>query len=369
MPSQNPVRVASVGFVNARPLIHGLGDDAAIDLSLDVPSGLLDRVAGGAADVALLPTIDLQRQPGLRVIPSGGIGCDGETLTVRLFSRMPFGKILTLACDTDSHTSVALSRAVLARIFDARPKQVPLPEATDAEAVLLIGDKVVCEEPAGYPHQLDLGAAWKEMTGLPFVFAVWAARPEVALENLPQKLREAKRRGMADLPAIVERYAVPRGWPAEVAMRYYTEHLRFDIGPRQLEAIRLFHEFAAEDGSIDAPPAALNVVEESANLAAFVPDLMFRSKVRHLAKPATVRWVKTAADATPAAGERLLVDLSGEASVALAKRWIAAGGVAAGYGSHVDAAALRAARAAGLDPVWTRSQLADALPAWANGTI
>ena len=192
----------------------------------------------------------------------------------------------------------------------------------------------------------------------------------MVLGGLAATLREAKRRGLADLPAIVEQFAVPRGWPADVAMRYYTEHLRFDIGPRQIEAIRLFHTFAAEDGSIPGPPTPLDVVATAAPLAAFVPELMFRSKVRHLAKPATVRWVKSPADAAPTEpGERLLVDISGEGATDIASRWIAAGGRAAGYGSHVEAAALRAARAAGLDPVWTRSQLADALPAWANGTV
>ena len=157
MPPDGPLRLASVGFVNARPLIHGLGEDPALDLALDVPSALLGRIQRGDADVALLPTIDLQRHPGLRVLPVGGIGCDGETLTVRLFSRVPFEAIETLACDGDSHTSVAVSRAILRRRFGIDPKQAPLPEARDAEAVLLIGDKVVCEEPAGYPHQLDLG--------------------------------------------------------------------------------------------------------------------------------------------------------------------------------------------------------------------
>ncbi len=370
MPPAATIRLASVGFVNARPLIHGLDADPAVDLARDVPSGLLDRVRGGSADVALLPTIDLQREPGLRVIPSGGIGCDGETLTVRLFSRVPFDAIQTLACDPDSHTSVALSRAILKRRFGIEPTQVPLHTADDAEAVLLIGDKVVCEEPVGYPHQLDLGAAWKELTGLPFVFAVWAARPGVNVGNLPATLRDAKRRGMADLPAIVEQFAVPRGWPAEVAMRYYTEHLRFDIGPRQIEAIRLFHQFAAEDGTIPSPPTPLDIVVEPASILALVPDLMFRSKIRHLAKPAAVRWVKSPADVLPAEpGERLLVDLSSDDAVPVATAWIAAGGSAAGYGSHVEAQTLRTARAAGVDPVWTRSQLATALPAWANGTI
>ena len=254
------LRLASVAYFNAKPLIAGLDGDPSVDLTLDVPSGLLGRLQDATADVALLPVIDLQREPGLRIIPAGGgIGCDGATLTVRLFARRPFDCIDTLAADPDSHTSVALSRVILARVYGVRPRLIDLGEATgdDGEARLLIGDKVVCEEPAGFEHQLDLGAAWKAMTGLPFVFAAWAAREGVELGDLPEKLAAARRRGLSRVDDLVTRYAVPRGWPADVARRYLSEYLRFEVGSRQIEAIRLFHRLAADVGAIPAPPRPL----------------------------------------------------------------------------------------------------------------
>ena len=265
-----PTRVAAVGFVNARPLIHGLDRDPAVELSLDVPSGLLGRVRDRSADVALLPTIDLQREPGLSILPAGGIGCDGATLTVRLFGRSSFDRITTLACDPDSHTSVALARIVLRRAFGVTPELTDLRHATgrDDEARLLIGDKVVCEEPGGFPRQLDLGAAWKELTGLPFVFAVWAARDGVDLDDLPARLAAARVRGLADLPRIVREHAVPRGWPAAVAMRYFTQHLRFEVGQRQIDAIRRFHAMAAEDKIVPAPPLEVPVARVSSDTEA-----------------------------------------------------------------------------------------------------
>lgn len=257
--SPRVLRVASVGFVNARPLIEGLDKDPSIALSLDVPSGLLGRLQAGEADVALLPVIDLQREPGLVVIPAGGIGCDGPTLTVRLFSQTPFEQIDTLACDPDSHTSVALARVILARRYGIRPRFIDLHDATGkkGEAKLLIGDKVVCEEPVGFEHQLDLGGAWKELTGLPFVFAVWCAREGVPLGDLFDKLLVASERGLDNVRAIIDKHAVPRGWPAGVALQYLTVYLRFSIGERQLEAIRLFHQLAAEEGVIPNPPRPL----------------------------------------------------------------------------------------------------------------
>src|SRR5687768_2357662 len=89
------LNVGSVSFLNAKPLIFGLEIQADVNLVLDVPSRLLDGLLDGRFDVALLPVIDYQRMPNLRVVPSGGIGCDGPTLTVRIFSPVPVERIQT----------------------------------------------------------------------------------------------------------------------------------------------------------------------------------------------------------------------------------------------------------------------------------
>jgi len=261
--ARQTLRIGSVSFLNAKPLIYGLEEAPGIDLKLDVPSRLLGGLLDGRFDVALLPVIDYQRMEGLRLLTSGGIGCDGPTLTVRIFSPVPIEKIATLACDTDSHTSVALARVLLGEVYGIRPEFVALdgaPHGPEA-ARLLIGDKVISEEPAGLPHQLDLGEAWKRHTGLPFVFAAWMARGGVPLGDLPAQLERAKRRGLENVDSIVARYAAPRGWPADVAREYLTRYLEFDIGPRHLEAIRLFHQLAFGYGLIPHPPAELNVIE------------------------------------------------------------------------------------------------------------
>jgi chorismate dehydratase len=237
-----------------------LDDAKDLRLSLDVPARLLEGLKQQRYDVALLPVIDLQRMPELLVVPSGGIGCDGQTLTVRLFGQQPIEKTRVLVCDPDSHTSVALARIVLAEKFGLRPEFIDLRNARggEGEARLLIGDKVVCEEPAGFEHQLDLGQAWKEMTGLPFVFAVWAARPGIDLLDLPERLENAKRAGLAALREIIERHAVPRGWPAGLALQYLTIYLRYDLGQREIEAIEAFNRKCAEHGIVPNPPAPLH---------------------------------------------------------------------------------------------------------------
>jgi chorismate dehydratase len=260
------VRVGSVSFLNAKPLIYGLDAAPGVDLGLEVPSRLLDGLREGRYDVALLPVIDYQRMEGPRLLTSGGIGCDGPTLTVRIFSPVPIGQIEALACDTDSHTSVALARVILAESYQVRPEFVPLNARREGQAAapaakLLIGDKVVAQEPprALMPHQLDLGEAWKRLTGLPFVFAAWVARDGVELADLPRRLERAKRDGLAHVDDIIAREAAPLGWPADVARRYLTEHLKFDIGPDQLRAIERFYDLAFRHGALGHAPHALRI--------------------------------------------------------------------------------------------------------------
>jgi chorismate dehydratase len=241
------VRIGSVSYLNAKPLIHRLEDDPHVDLRLAVPAMLLEGLNSGQFDVALLPTIDYQRLDGGRIVPSGGIGCDGPTLTVRIFSRKPIERINLLGCDSESHTSVALARIVLAEKFGVQPRLVDLSaHPVEADAILLIGDKVVTQEPRVFEYELDLGAAWKELTQRPFVFAVWTTRAGIDLGDLPDRLDNARRRGLAELPSIVALHAKPHAWPTDLAMKYLSEYLKFEIGDAQLDAIRFFHELAAK---------------------------------------------------------------------------------------------------------------------------
>ena len=255
-PPRSTIRIASVSYLNARPLIYGLERERDLSLSLDVPARLIESLRAGACDVALLPVIDYQRLPGLKLVPAGGIGCDGPTLTVRLFSRAPIDQIDALACDPDSHTSVALARIILAERYGRVPEFIDLSRATGraGEARLLIGDKVICDEPAGFEHQLDLGHAWKVLTGLPFVFAAWMARGEVDLRDVPQRLERAKRDGLAHVDELIRKYAVPRGWPAGVALQYLTVYLKYDVGEVEQHAMRTFYDLAARHGIIPTPP-------------------------------------------------------------------------------------------------------------------
>jgi chorismate dehydratase len=264
------LRVGCVSFINAKPLIEGLGDDGTCDVAFDVPSRLLEDLQAGEVDVALCPVIDFfKSETPLEIVPVGGIGCEGPTLTVRVFSQVPLSKIETVHADTDSHTSVMLMRVLLARKFGLRPKLIDYHAREHVAGhrlvelpgtMLLIGDKVVTDSPAAvrYPHQLDLGEAWNEMTGLPFVFAVWMTRPGTDLGDLPRRLEQQRLANATRIKAITDRYAGPHGWPADLAEEYLGRLLRYGVGGRELEAIERFGAMAHELGLLpDVRPLRL----------------------------------------------------------------------------------------------------------------
>jgi len=256
------LRLGCVSFLNARPLIDGLDEAPDLDVRFDVPSRLLDDLISRNVDLALCPVIDYQRSAkSLLIVPVGGIACDGPTLTVRLFSRRPLHEVDRVHADTDSHSSVALLRVVLQEMYGHAPEVEPFPpdrltrSADDwPDAVLLIGDKVVVDQPsrAMYPHQLDLGQAWKELTDLPFVFAVWMARRKTHLADLPARLERQREHNRQRLGDIVARHAPRLGWPPNLAAHYLGRLLRYEIGPRHLQAMERFWQRAAELELIDA---------------------------------------------------------------------------------------------------------------------
>ena len=95
---------------------------------------------------------------------------------------------------------------------------------------------------------------------MPFVFAAWMARDGAELGDWPARLERAKHEGLANVEQILRQHAVTRGWPIDTARQYLTQNLKFNIGPRQIEAIKLFYELAAKNGVIERPVRELQLV-------------------------------------------------------------------------------------------------------------
>jgi len=260
-------RLGCVSFLNAVPLIDGIEqlgqmtEGADLQVHFDVPSRLLADLEADRVDAALCPVIDLQKSElPLQVVPAGGIGCYGKTLTVRIFSRVPIEKIESIACDTDSHTSVVLMQVLLSECFGLRPKVMDYAASAKdkptLDTILLIGDKVVTHPPdeSVYRYQLDLGECWRQLTSLPFVFAVWMAKQESDLGDLPGRLDKIRYVNTTDkdrLSRIVREHAPKHGWPLDLANQYLGGWLCYDIGAEQLQAMELFFAKAHELGLID----------------------------------------------------------------------------------------------------------------------
>ncbi len=273
-----PIRLACVRYLNTAPLIEGLEKVAGLTLIPAVPAMISGLVLRGEADLGLCSVVDCvglaeAPDPNLCLVPAGMIGCDGPTLTVRIFSAVPFDRVTTLHADTDSHTSVILAQLILARKFQVRPALIgfdarervattphaPVAAPMDLESswpqtVLLIGDKVVtdCPPQSRYPYQLDLGECWKELTGLPFAYAVWMCRRE-DIDSPKTRLAAAmldrqRRRNAMRLGWVIARREPTSHWPSDQAEHYLRTLLRFEVGPRETEAISRFLAEAADMG-------------------------------------------------------------------------------------------------------------------------
>ena len=260
-------RIGCVSYLNAKPLIDGLDTRPGNDVRFDVPSRLLADLQSGVVDIALCPVIDFfASDTPLEIVPAGGIGCDGPTLTVRIFSRTPIADITAVHADADSHTSVALMRVLLSERYGLKPALIDYDArehvagnrlAERPAAMLLIGDKVITSAPPAseYPFSIDLGEEWRALTGLPFVFAVWMCRDGAPLGDTAAELARARVANASRIGAIVERYAAAHGWPADVATTYLGKLLRFGVGAREIEAIERFGALALKAGAIPAARA------------------------------------------------------------------------------------------------------------------
>jgi chorismate dehydratase len=248
------IRIGAVNYLNTKPLIHDLEDLAPdAELVLDVPSRLADRLELGELDVALIPVIEYFRAGTYSIVPNIAIAGNGPVLSVTLFSRKPWTEIRRVALDEGSRTSATLAQILLRRRYGISPEIVSLPmdrnaEEVDADGVLLIGDRAMRACLPGFAHAFDLGQEWHDWAGLPFVYAVWAVRPDVDLGPVARALTEAKERGRAQIGPIAAREAPLLGLDAGFCRRYLANIIRFDLGPREQAGLHHFYMLACELG-------------------------------------------------------------------------------------------------------------------------
>jgi cyclic dehypoxanthinyl futalosine synthase len=253
------LRIASVGYLNAAPLVHGLADDPAVELALARPREIARRLAEGEADTALIPVAAVFEQGGLELLDLG-VSCDGPVRSVVLVAARPWEEIRTVLLDASSRTSVILARILLAwrgltPKFVRREPEQALAEIGGDVAALVIGDPAI-DLADQFAHSIDLGAEWKKRTGLPFVFAAWAVRQGELRAPLFERLNRAASEGERAAAGIARAYAEAKGEPSDRFVSYLTKNIRHRLGAREREGLLRFAEEASRLGLLPPVDAA-----------------------------------------------------------------------------------------------------------------
>lgn len=229
-------------------MLHG-PQRKEVDLTFSLPSVCAEELEGGKIDVGLAPIAEIVRQ-GLEIVSDVGITCRGAVRSILLFSRVPWEKVRTLAADAGSRTSVQLACVILRERYGVQPKvtarKPELPAMLESsDAALVIGDPALRIDPenAGIAC-LDLGAEWLALTGLPMVFAAWAAKPGTVRPEIRQLTAASYNFGEDRIGEIVEAEYRERGVDRDLADRYLRQYIRYEIGAEERQAIQKFTELA-----------------------------------------------------------------------------------------------------------------------------
>lgn len=240
-----PFRVGSVGYLNAVPLTRGLEEEVLFA----TPSKLAELLRRDELDAALVSVVEVLFTDRYDILDGIAIASLGEVKSVLLAHRRPLDQVREVFCDTASLTSVELLRVLLAE-RGLRPEFKPLPSydfASLPDYALLIGDRALDLALGPHEHEIwDLGAGWYELTGLPFVYAVWALRRGLENTALKRQLREARDFGLDTLDSIIR----SRGeYTLEFRKDYLGWHIHYHLGADEKRGLARFCELLRKHGA------------------------------------------------------------------------------------------------------------------------
>ena len=286
--SMKKTRISIVEFLNTAPLVWGFTDGplaGRYDLSFTVPSLCAEALRAGQADVAIIPAIEYQRIPGLVALPGMAVAARGEVRSILVVARKPIEMARRIALDTSSRSSVALVKLLCRNFWGISPEFVdadPDPAAMldIADAALVIGDPALrisvkmellaAKEPnaesccGGDPSEhaipgietlfvYDIAHQWREMTALPCVLAIWAARREAVTPELLADFLASREYGLAHIDDIAEGASLKLEMPVDPLDRYLRENIDYSLDAENLAGLELYYKLSAEAGLIPAP--------------------------------------------------------------------------------------------------------------------
>jgi chorismate dehydratase len=268
-------KISVVQYLNSVPLAWGLIENGARDqyeTILSTPAECAEQLASGSVDAGLIPSIEYQRMKGGNIVPGAAIASRHRVKSVLLVSEVPLWRVRTVAHDKGSRTSVALAQIIFNEFYKRRPSFRPAePDLANmlstSDAALIIGDVALkfmeTNEIPGIEGQrplvrhgaeplqvFDLMERWQFLTGLPFVFAFWAVREGLKDQGIVEALNKSRDLGVANIPAIAERYSTQLGMKKEFLQQYLERNVYYYLDRSCVEGLELFYEKAAQAGAI-----------------------------------------------------------------------------------------------------------------------
>ena len=247
-----PLRLGAVSYLNTKPLVYGLDRyPDQFEVRFDVPAKCAELLHAGKVDLGLIPAIEYLNGD-YAIVPGVSIASDGDVATVAVFTRKAITEVRTLALDLSSRTSVALTRVLCAKRWGIAPSFTPAEPDLEAmlaraDAALVIGDPAFDIDPAARGvTKIDLGAEWKALTGLPFVYAMWTGRPGAASAEQCRALQAARDHGVAHLAEIAREVGDGDAALEQRSLVYLRDNLKYGLGEAEVAGLRRFHELAAE---------------------------------------------------------------------------------------------------------------------------
>ena len=263
-------RIGSVPYLNGEPLAAALRQPdlfPEVERVDAVPARLLDELLAGRLDAALVSTAGVLSHPELRIVPGFGVISRGAVRSVQLFGRTALRFAQSIALDASSRCAVVLTRLLFRAVYEREPEYRTSPPdlatmLSECEMALLIGNPCLRAvatldrgEWAGPPlTRYDLGAEWQAWTGLPFVWAVWAARADSDLGALREVLTRAAEWGLARRAELARTHADAAGIGASEAHCYLTETIRYALDEQAMAGMLRFCTLARRLGLL--PPTA-----------------------------------------------------------------------------------------------------------------
>lgn len=240
------LRIGCVPYLNAKPLVW----DIAEAVHFEVPSALSETFGAGRLDVALLPVFEALQVPSAQLVEGFAIGAIGAVFSVIVVSRQPLETVREIVLDPSSRTSVSLLRILLREKYHIHPRLV-LREPTAADARLIIGDPALVFR-AGLVtgwHIVDLGEAWWDWTGLPFVFAAWTLRPGLPhAKEVADALRDVARQGLLAREEIAATQKDP-----VASLRYLQDAIHYDFGEPEKAGLARYQHCLREADLLPSP--------------------------------------------------------------------------------------------------------------------